>query len=30
LSIGVDHEEYRHVLSPLPRPVRDSLRLDLD
>jgi Protein of unknown function (DUF3501) len=30
LSIGVDHEEYRHVLSPLPRPIRDSLRLDLD
>jgi hypothetical protein len=30
LSIGVDHEEYRHVLSPLPHPVRDSLRLDLD
>jgi Protein of unknown function (DUF3501) len=30
LSIGVDHAEYRHVLSPLPRPVRDSLRLDLD
>jgi hypothetical protein len=30
LSIGVDHEEYRHVLSPLPRPVRDSLCLDLD
>jgi hypothetical protein len=30
LSIGVDHEEYRHMLSPLPRPVRDSLRLDLD
>jgi hypothetical protein len=30
LSIGVDHAEYRHVLSPLPRPIRDSLRLDLD
>ena len=30
LSIGVDHPEYRHLLSPLPRPVRDSLRLDLD
>ena len=30
LSIGVDHEEYRHVLSPVPRPVRDGLRLDLD
>jgi hypothetical protein len=30
LSIGVDHQGYRHVLSPLPLPVRDSLRLDLD
>jgi hypothetical protein len=30
LSIGVDHPVYRHLLSPLPRPVRDSLRLDLD
>jgi hypothetical protein len=30
LSIGVDHQEYRHVLSPLPRPARDSLCLDLD
>jgi hypothetical protein len=30
LSIGVDHREYRHLLSPLPRPVWDSLRLDLD
>ena len=30
LSIGVDHQEYRHLLSPLPRPIRDSLSLDLD
>ena len=29
LSIGVDHDNYRHLLSPLPTPVRDSLRLDL-
>ena len=30
LSIGVDHEEYRHALSPLPGPVRDTLSRDLD
>jgi hypothetical protein len=30
LSIGVDHEAYRHVLSPLPRPIRDALNLDLN
>jgi hypothetical protein len=29
LSIGVDHDNYRHLLSPLPTPVRDSLCLDL-
>jgi hypothetical protein len=29
LSIGVDHDNYRHLLSPLPTPVRDSLRRDL-
>jgi Protein of unknown function (DUF3501) len=29
LSIGVDHDNYRHLLSPLPTPVRDSLSLDL-
>jgi Protein of unknown function (DUF3501) len=30
LSLGVDHDNYRHLLSPLPAAVRDSLRLDLD
>jgi Protein of unknown function (DUF3501) len=29
LSIGVDHDHYRHMQSPLPAPVRDSLSLDL-
>ena len=30
LSIGVDHENYRHSLSPVPAAVADSLRRDLD
>jgi len=30
LSIGVDHDEYRHSQSPLPPPVRDALGGDLD
>lgn len=30
LSIGVDHDAYRHVLSPLPGPSRDALSRDLD
>jgi Protein of unknown function (DUF3501) len=30
LSIGVDHDEYRHALNPLPQPVRDALGRDLD
>jgi Protein of unknown function (DUF3501) len=30
LSVGVDHDNYRHLLSPLPAAVRDSLSLDLD
>jgi Protein of unknown function (DUF3501) len=30
LSIGVDHENYRHTLSPLPTEVRDALVGDLD
>jgi hypothetical protein len=30
LSIGVDHDHYRHSVSPLPPAVRDSLSLDLD
>jgi len=29
LSIGVDHENYRHMLGPLPAAVRDSLSGDL-
>ena len=30
LSIGVDHDHYRHVLSPLPAPFRNALSRDLD
>jgi len=30
LSIGVDHDHYRHLSSPLPAPVRDALSRDLD
>jgi len=30
LSIGVDHDQYRHARSPLPVRVRDALSLDLD
>jgi hypothetical protein len=29
VSIGVDHESYRHQVSPLPAAVRDSLAADL-
>jgi len=29
LSIGVDHDYYRHVLSPLPALIRDALARDL-
>jgi hypothetical protein len=29
LSIGVDHENYRHSLGPVPSPIHDSLSLDL-
>jgi hypothetical protein len=29
LSIGVDHDNYRHVQGPLPAPIRDSLTRDL-
>jgi hypothetical protein len=29
LSIGVDHDAYRHLVSPLARPVRDALYRDL-
>jgi hypothetical protein len=30
LSIGVDHEQYRHLVSPLPAEIRDTLTHDLD
>jgi hypothetical protein len=30
LSIGVDHEAYHHMRSPLPDPIRDALSRDLD
>ncbi|MEP6883252.1 MAG: DUF3501 family protein [Gammaproteobacteria bacterium] len=30
LSIGVDHDNYRHTQSPLPAAVRDALSHDLD
>jgi hypothetical protein len=30
LSIGVDHDNYRHVSGPLAAPVRNSLTRDLD
>ena len=30
LSIGVDHENYRHSIAPLTAAVRDALTLDLD
>ena len=30
LSVGVDHENYHHSISPIPPAVRDSLRADLD
>jgi hypothetical protein len=30
LSIGVDHENYRHAVAPLPAAVRDALVLDLE
>ena len=30
LSVGVDHENYRHSIAPLPAAVRDALILDLD
>ena len=29
LSIGVDHDSYRHLLGPVPSSIRDSLSLDL-
>jgi hypothetical protein len=30
LSIGVDHENYRHSVAPLPTEIRDTLVRDLD
>ena len=30
LSLGVDHPNYRHSVSPLPEPARDALLRDLD
>jgi hypothetical protein len=30
LSIGVDHDNYRHLMSPLPAPIRNALSRDLD
>ena len=30
LSLGVDHDHYRHVRSPLPADVRDALCRDLE
>jgi hypothetical protein len=30
LSIGVDHDHYRHLRCPLPEAVRDTLSRDLD
>jgi hypothetical protein len=30
VSAGVDHENYRHSIAPLPPAIRDALTLDLD
>ena len=30
IGVGVDHENYRHSISPIPPAVRDSLSADLD
>jgi hypothetical protein len=30
LSIGVDHDNYRHLIGPVPAAVRDTLSQDLD
>jgi hypothetical protein len=29
IAVGIDHDNYRHDIAPLPRPVRDSLAGDL-
>lgn len=30
VSVGIDHESYRHAAEPLPANIRDSLAADLD
>lgn len=30
ISVGIDHENYRHEIRPLPQDIRDSLVRDLD
>jgi hypothetical protein len=30
LSVGIDHDEYRHEVSPVPDAIRESLARDLD
>ncbi|MCG6975188.1 MAG: DUF3501 family protein [Acidiferrobacterales bacterium] len=30
VSVGIDHESYRHAVEPLPANIRDSLAADLD
>ena len=30
VSVGIDHENYRHAVEPLPDNIRDSLAADLD
>jgi hypothetical protein len=30
VSVGVDHENYRHSVAPLPTEIRDALARDLD
>ncbi|KPK12802.1 MAG: hypothetical protein AMJ68_00920 [Acidithiobacillales bacterium SG8_45] len=30
VSVGIDHENYRHAVEPLPANIRDSLAADLD
>jgi len=30
VSVGIDHEYYRHAVEPLPDNIRDSLAADLD
>lgn len=30
ISVGIDHQNYRHAVEPLPAEIRDSLAADLD